>query len=295
MSQYIIDWLLKSDPSIRWQVLNDIVGAGKKIFNKERARISTEGWGSKLLSYQDKEGTWAQSLYSRKWISTTYSMILLKRFGLPQNNKQVQKTCRILWERGIYKDGGINYFKSYQYSETCVTGLILSILAYFKFDEFNVKTLAEHLLNQQMKDGGWNCRSYNGDTHSSFHTTINALEGLREYEKYYPANNSDIPFSRNEAVEFLLRHHLFKSHRTGEIFDQKMTRLSFPSRWHYDIMRILDFFCECNIPKDDRMNDAIEVLLKKETRRDYGLFSRDIRVRLILKWKKPENPANGIH
>ena len=270
MSQFIIDWLLKGDPSIKWQVLNDLVGADKKITENERARISKEGWGAKLLSYQDKEGTWAQSLYSRKWISTTYSMLLLKRLGLSQNNKQALKACSILWEKGKFEDGGINYSVSYTYSETCITGLILSVLSYFKFNEGDVKKLVEHLLNQQMEDGGWNCRSYKGDTHSSFHTTINVLEGLREFEKYYPDNSFDILSGREKAVEFLLKHHLFKSHKTEKIFDQRMTRFSFPPRWHYDIMRILDFFQECKIQKDVRMADAIEIIIKK--RNEQGLW-----------------------
>lgn len=270
MSQYIIDWLLKGDPSIRWRVLNDIVNTDKKIVEKERSRIAEEGWGAKLLSYQDEEGTWAQSLYSRKWISTTYSMLLLKRFGLPQNNKQALKACCILWENGIFEDGGINYSSSYEYSETCVTGLILSILSYFKFDESNLKILAGHLLNQQMDDGGWNCRSYKGDTHSSFHTTINVLEGLREYDKNFPGNSLNITKRINDAAEFLLKHHLFKSHRTGKIFDQRMTRFSFPPRWHYDIMRILDFFRDCSIQKDKRMTDAIDIIIKK--RNEKGLW-----------------------
>jgi hypothetical protein len=263
MPHNIIEWLLNGDPSIRWQALNDLVKARSKLVEKERARITKDGWGAKLLSYQDKEGTWAQSLYSRKWISTTYTMLLLKRLGLPKINKQALRACNILWEKGIYKDGGINYSASYSYSETCITGLVLSILSYFRFDESNVKILAEHLLKQQMKDGGWNCRSYKGDTHSSFHTTINVLEGLREFEKNYPGNTFDIEGSRNKAVEFLLKHKLYKSHRTGKIFDQKMTRFSFPPRWRYDVMRILDFFRECNTTKDERMTDAVNIILKK--------------------------------
>jgi len=266
MPYNIFEWLLKGDPSIRWQVLNDLAKTDSKLIEKERARITKEGWGAKLLSYQDNEGTWAQSLYSRKWISTTYSMLLLKRLGLPRNNKQALTACNILWEKGIYKDGGINYSASYSYSETCITGLILSILSYFRFEEVNVKILTEHLLKQQMKDGGWNCRSYKGDTHSSFHTTINVLEGLREFEKYYPGNSFDIEGSRNKAVEFLLKHKLYKSHRMGEIFDQKMTRFSFPPRWRYDIMRVLDFFRECNTIKDEKMSDAIQLIFKKRDR-----------------------------
>jgi len=164
----IIKWLLEGDTSIRWQTYNDLTLVSYKKVMRERNKISKEGWGAKLLSYQNENGLWADSLYSRKWISTTYSMLLLKSFGLIQTNKQANKACNILLNKGFYKDEGINYFSSLKHSETCVTGMILSLLSYFLYDDERVHRLVSHLLNQQMKDGGWNCQSYSGATHSSF-------------------------------------------------------------------------------------------------------------------------------
>lgn len=152
-------------------------------------------------------------------------------------------------------------FVPYKHSETCVTGMVLSILAYFDFQDERLTGLVEHLLTQQMADGGWNCESYKGATHSSFHTTISVLEGLREYEKRRP--DPRLTDSQNRAVEFLLIHRLFRSHRTGEIVDARMTRFSFPPRWRYDVMRVLDYFQERNIPPDPRMADALDLLKKK--------------------------------
>lgn len=259
----IIDWLLNGDPSIRWQTLKALTDSSKTKIIAERKKIDLEGWGAKLLSYQNTDGKWADSLYNRKWISTTYTMMLLKNLGLVPRHKQALKACKILLDEGIYDDDGINYFPQYNHSETCVTGIILSILSYFKFEDTRIKNLVSYLLGQQLKDGGWNCRSYLGDKHSSFHTTINVLEGLREFQKFNQRQNKAIAKSINKGIKFLLRHQLYKSHRTGNIFDSKMTSFSFPTGWRYDVLRALGFLQEYNAEKDERINDAIELIINR--------------------------------
>jgi len=259
----IIQWLLDGDPAIRWQTMRDLTGANSGEVEQQRQRIAESGWGAQLLALQDRAGTWANSLYSPKWISTTYTMLLLRRFGLAPKHPQAIKACQLLLDRGLYHDGGINYFASLNHSETCVTGMILSLLAYFHFKDDRIHLLAEHLLNQQMPDGGWNCQSYKGATHSSFHTTISVLEGLWEYEKFTTKNNNEVGKAQEKGREFLLIHRLFRSHRTGEVANPAFTRFSFPPRWHYDILRALDYFQECRAERDDRLLDAIEIVKKK--------------------------------
>lgn len=259
----VLKWLLQGDPSIRWQVLRDLVNGDKYSINSERKKTSLQGWSAELLTLQEDSGLWGGGLYSPKWISTTYTLLLLRRLGLDPSHPQAHKACLLLMDKGFYQDGGINYSSSGKHSETCVTGMILSILSYFEFQDDRVEKLTEHLLYQQMPDGGWNCESYKGATHSSFHTTISVLEGLREYEKFKPTNNELVIQSQKNAQEFLVNHRLFQSHTTGDIFDPRMTRFSFPPRWRYDIMRSLDYFQECNAPRDIRMEDAIEFIVRK--------------------------------
>jgi hypothetical protein len=266
-TEEVIQWFLEGDPAVRWQMLRDLTDANEIMIARERAKIDKEGWGAKLLAYQEDSGLWADGLYSPKWTSTTYTMLLLRRLGLDPENAQAQKGCQVLLDEGFYRDGGINYFASFKYSETCVTGMVLSILAYFNYQDGRVNRLVEHLLEQQMPDGGWNCQSYKGATHSSFHTTINVLEGLREYEKQHPEHDQNLIKSQQRGREFLLIHKLFRSHRTGEIVDPRMIRFSFPPRWRYDIMRALDYFRDCQAPRDDRCCDAIK-LVKKKQRKD---------------------------
>lgn len=259
-------WLLEGDPSIRWQVRRDLLNQPLVKVEAERRKIEKEGWGKRLLDLQDSDGRWGGGMYGPKFISTTYTMLTLRLFGLPPNNPQAKRACKLFLDEGFYADGGINFFSrtAWKHSETCVTGMILSMLAYFRYSDGRLHAIADHLVNQQMKDGGWNCESYKGATHSSFHTTISALEGLYEYECMFPEKKKRIGKIRARGHEFLLTHRLYKSHRTGKIFDPKMTNMPFPPRWRYDFLRALDYFQACHAPKDERMSDAIKLLQSKQ-------------------------------
>ncbi len=180
-------WLLNGDPAIRWQTRRDLLGEPPEAYEPDRARVATEGWGARLLGRQDPAGTWANALYSPKWTSTTYTLLLLRHLGLSPENPQARRGCELLLNTGFYRDGGINLFKSFKHSETCVTGMILALLGYFRSPDDRLHRIAEHLLGQQMADGGWNCEQPKGATHGSFHTTISVLEGLREYALLHPA------------------------------------------------------------------------------------------------------------
>ena len=258
---------------------------------RERAKISKEGWGAKLLAVQEPSGMWGGGMYSPKWISTNYTMILLRRLGLEAENKQAHKGCRLLLEKGFRQDGGINYAKSVQHSEACITGMVLSILTYFGYQDQRIESLVEYLFQQQMPDGGWNCQSYQGDTHSSFHTTICVLEGLREYEKRYPVHAQELIKSQERGREFLLQHKLYRSHRTGEIVDKRMMMFSFPPHWKYDVMRALDYFQECHAPRDARCTDAIELLKSKQKKDGFWRLQNRHSGKTFFELEQPGKPG----
>ena len=259
----VIDWLLAGDPAIRWQVQRDLLAADPETIACERRLTETRGWGQQLLNNQDPDGLWGHGIYSPKWISTTYSLLLLRRIGIPADNEQARRGCRLLLDTSLCMDGGINVHKSRSYSETCVTGMALSLAAYFQIEDERPHILADHLLGQQLPDGGWNCLSYEGHTHSSFHTTICVLEGLRLYEQHHPQDQARIQTAQARGREFLLAHRLFKSHRTGQVVDARMSRFSFPPRWYYDVLRALDYFQDCAAEWDSRLEDALALLEKK--------------------------------
>jgi hypothetical protein len=305
----IIKWLLNGDPSIQFYTKRDLLQRPTKEIESSQVQIQNEGWGKRLLSYQEDSGMWGGNLYSPKWISTHYTLMTLMRLGLSEENQQAKKGCKLLLEKGFYKDGGINYFTSLKHSETCVTGMTLALQCYFEIDDDRINSLKDFILEQQLSDGGWNCESFNGAKHSSFHTTISVLEGLRQFEKKKGKDVQRIIDAREKAHEFLLQHHLFRSDKTGEVVDQRMTRFSFPPRWKYDVMRALDYFQELNTPHDPRFCDGITLIKKKEKKGKWPLQQKHnglvffdmepigqssrmntLRALRILKWwtKKPE-------
>jgi len=276
----VIQWLLDGDAAVRWQTLRDLVGAAESAVERERRKVAREGWGARLLARQDPEGTWAGwrssdgGLYSPKWISTTYTMLLLRDFGLPATNRQARKACTLLLDRGLQPDGGISYGTWARWTrrgETCVTGMVLSILSYFGYEDPRLDTVASHLLEQQMPDGGWNCRRPKGATHASVHTTISVLEGLRLYELHRGREVAEVRTAQRRGREFLLVHRLFRSHRTGKIIKTEITRFYFPPRWHYDILRALDYFPAVNAPCEPRLAEAIDIV--RNSRRKDGRWS----------------------
>jgi hypothetical protein len=272
-----IQWLLDGDPAVAWQTMRDLVGARDRDLARERKKVAREGWGARLLEQQNTAGKWASEhrsdggLYTPKWTSTTYTMLMLRDFGLAPENRQARKACRHLLEGGHQRDGGLNYGlwgKWTGWSETCITGMVLSILAYFQYEDSRLDTIADHLLKQQMEDGGWNCRRRNGATHSSVHTTISVLEGLSLYERCRTHKLRQVRAAQRRGREFLLVHRLFRSHRTGEIIKPVFLRFAYPPRWHYDILRALDYFQSVGAPRDRRLAEAIAIVEK--SRREDG-------------------------
>ena len=254
----VIRWLLAGDVAIRWQVLQGLLRRPTREVLKTRQRVGREGWGARLLSLQDVEGTWGGGLYNPKWTSTTYTMLLLRDFGLLPTTRQAHTACGILLGQGFRSDGGVNFGSDR--SETCITGMILSLAAYFKHENEHLNEIVNHLLREQMPDGGWNCRRWRDATHSSMHTTISVLEGLRFYEMMDGARSSEVRRAQVRAREFLLQHRLFRSHRTGRVIRAEFGRMSFPPRWHYDILRALDYFQAVDAPRDSRLAESVEVI-----------------------------------
>jgi len=264
VSDLPVSWLLAGDPAIRWQVHRDLLGSPPGVAEDEQRRVATEGWGARLLALQDPDGRWARRMYSPKWISTTYTLLLLRDLGLPPGNLQAQRACALLLDLGLYHDGGIGF--GWGRSETCVTGMVLSILSWFRYDDPRLDVIADHLLAEQMADGGWNCQRPLGATHASMNTTILALEGLMLYEHHRARMAKKVRAVRaaqGRGREFLLEHRLFRSHRTGQIIKRDFVRLAFPPQWHFDVLRGLDYFRTAGAPRDKRLTDAIGLLIGK--------------------------------
>jgi hypothetical protein len=271
----VVDWLLDGDPAIRWQVLDGLVAAPAADVTMQRTEVARDGWGARLLALQDPEGTWSQALYTPKWVSTTYTMLLLRDLGLPADDPQANKACGVMLDSAV---GPGTRSPVGWASETCIAGLVLSILSAFKVDDDRLERFADHLLGEQMADGGWNCRFRRGAQHASMNTTILALEALVRYERHRARKAKKLTAVRDaqrRGQEFLLVHHLYRSHRTGEVIQPNFVRLAFPPQWHFDALRALDHFRDSGAPRDPRLADGIDLLRSK--RHDDGRWALEHR------------------
>lgn len=251
----VTEWLLEGDPGIRWQVLQDLVGAPPDVVAAERQRMATEGWGAQLLAAQDDGGTWAHGLYLPKWTSTAYTLLLLRWLGLPAGDPRVVHGCRCLWEGATYTDGGLTF--GYSAPETCITGMLVALASHFQYQDPRIDTAVTWLLRDQLADGGWNCRAIRtGSRHSSFHTSITVLEALLAYRLACGAIDVREASARGRA--FFMLHHLYRSHTTGRIARSEFTRFPVPPQWHFDILRGLEYFRASGSPPDPRLADAVE-------------------------------------
>jgi hypothetical protein len=266
----VMDWLLDADPAIRWQVLHGLVHAPAEQVAAERARLETEGWSARLLALRDADGQWdGGACFPRRivdawragvqpdfssgqpWTATLPTLMLLRDLGLDPAGQAARDTISLVaancrWEHDdeAFFDGEV---------EPCINGRTLSIGAYFGAD---VDGLVTRLLDDQLDDGGWNCWTEHGATVSSFDSTICVLEGLLEYEQ----GGGAIPVAaaRRRGEEYLLERRLFKGRRTGEVPAERFLELSWPPRWHYDVLRALDHFRRSGDAPDERVAEAVQ-------------------------------------
>ena len=260
--QGVVDWLLEGDPSVGWQAQRDLLGLSEAEWRATRDRIAEDGWGRRLLDAQDSDGRWAGGLYGPKWTSTTYTLLMLRHFGLDRSNPRAVTGARVLLDQAYWVDGGVFYWSGSTVAERCVNGMVLSLVSYFDVGDDRSDDIAELLLRARLDDGGWNCRDYKGHTHhSSFNTTISVLEGLTEWKRRTAVTDADSALATGR--EFMLAHQMFRSHTTGEVIDEAWTRFSFPPRWHYDVLRGLDHLQDVDAERDERAKEAIDLLMSR--------------------------------
>jgi hypothetical protein len=289
----VIQWLLAGDPAIRWQVLRDLLHAPADRVAAERARVATEGWGARLLALQGADGSWAGAAWNRGWDSTMHVLTLLREFGLdPASDlaRQVMTRVRdgVRW-RGWDWDGiwrgpdfeGTPFFAGEV--EPCINGQVAASGAYFAQD---VERIVGRLLREQLPDGGWNCEAENGSTRSSFNTTICVLEALLEVELGGGAS-AVVTEARLRGQEYLLERRLFRRRSTGEVIerdrkgDAVWTQFAFPTWWHYDVLRGLDYLrraalsgLQPALTPDPRLADAIALVESKRAADGRWLLDR---------------------
>ena len=327
----VVEWLLDSDPSIRWQVMRDLTGEPDEAVAGERAKVATEGWGARLLALQDPDGQWGKDVlppattsedgfpevatrrvlrevhgfslddlagflgldsatltkwenepdpqgegyakyrsvvnWMRKsigtlkpeWTSTTFTLLLLRDMGLDPASDRARRAVELVRDNSKWDHDGQDYFDGEV--EPCINGKTVALGAYFGQ---KVDGIVERLLGEQLSDGGWNCEAERGSIRSSFNSTIAVLEGLLEYERA-GGGHPNVGAVRLRGQEYLLGRRMFRRLSNGEVVDPAWTQFSFPTRWHYDVLRGLDYLRTAGVEPDERCAEAIDLV---ESKRD---------------------------
>ncbi len=254
----ILDWLMQGDPVIRSQVLRDVLQAPDAVWRAEQARIPDEGWGAALLQHQLPDGSWPPG----RWTATIWTLLLLLECGMPTQPAHLKTAADVQISSLLPPGRPVAPRVLKERLDLCHVGFWLRIGAAFLPGDDRLPALAEAIFDLQLADGGWNCRIRNHPTtsHSSFHTTFNVLEGLREAARVHVVNGARFEAAQARAAEFMLAHRLYKSDNTGAVIDPRMTHLTFPWHWHYTVLRGLDYLRSTPYLGDARLQDAMELL-----------------------------------
>jgi hypothetical protein len=280
----VVNWLLDSDPSIRWQVMRDLLDAPEPEWRAERAKVETEGWGARLLSYEGEDGQWAGGAFApsdfdfrewqevgQPWTATAFSLSQLREFGLDPSSARAKRAVELIGANSRWEEGGQPYWEGEV--EECINGRIVADGSYFGVD---VSSIVNKLAGERLGDGGWNCERANGSVRSSFAATINVLEGLLEYERA-TGGTPESQESRKSGEEYLLERNLFRRLSTGKPADEQFLRFLHPSRWRYHVLRALDYFRSAagltGGAPDPRLGEAVDHV--RSRRREDGTWPLD--------------------
>ena len=281
-----MEWLLDSDPVIRWQVLRDLRDAPEEQWRAERALVADFGWGARLLSLEDPDGQWAGGaflpagfdwteweLLGQPWTATAFTLDQLREFGLDPSSEAARRAVSRIGRNSRWDEGNQPFWEGEV--EECINGRTVASGAYFGVD---VAPIVERLVADQLDDGGWNCERANGSVRSSFDTTINVLEGLLVFERA-TGGTADSRAARAGGEEYLLARDLCRRLSTGKPADARFLLFTNPARWRYDVLRGLDYFRDAatltRAAPDPRLADAIDHV--RARRRPDGTWPLDRR------------------
>jgi len=258
MEPAVIEWLMAGDPVIRWQVMRDLLDRPRDEWEAERNKVATEGWGAAFLAHQLPDGRWPEG----RWTGATWTLLLIVDCGLLADWPTMRQAIEAPIQRLMPSGQPVDRKVLLEQMDLCHLGFWLRFGAYFAPDDPRWPGLAETILSTQLADGGWNCRIRMKPKthHGSFHTTFNILEGLREAANAGIVDRDRFRAAEERALEFMLAHRMYRSDRTGEVVSERFTHLSYPSHWHYTVLRGLDYMRLAPEIKDRRLVDPLDMI-----------------------------------
>jgi hypothetical protein len=263
----LLQWMLDSDPALRWRVERDLAGEPQGVWQATRAKVATEGFGARLLALQDPNGQWAGGAFfpagwdwdadePQPWVATTWTLNLLREWGV--DRASMGRTAELLKEHSRWEYDDLPYWGGEV--DVCINAWTLMNGVWLGVD---MSELAQWFVDHRLPDGGWNCEWVEGSTRSSYHSTLNALTALLHYETEGPDGEA-VREARRGGEEYLLERHLIRRLSTGEQVAPWVTRFTYPLRWRYDVLRAVDHFRAASMadgtPPDPRLAEAVELI-----------------------------------
>jgi hypothetical protein len=246
---YVLDWLKSGDPSIKR--LTEVY-----LQNLQAPYVSL-GWIKQYIDLFDlKTNMWGGGIYGPKWISTFYTLKDLKSLEIDPKDPIYQKGLDTIvyhmWNHKMWKE-----------DDVCVVGMMISMLAYGRYDTQIIDEMIFYLFKHHQSDGGWNCQDHRSEK-SSVHTTLSVLEALSDYKRYgYQTYSHEIKSYQQSGEAFLLKKHLYLSETTHEPMFPRITDFHFPTRWFYDVLKALEYFQSVSHPYHPHMKEALDILKSK--------------------------------
>lgn len=285
--------------------MRDLLDAPEPDWSEERAMVETEGWGAEILSHQDEDGQWAGGAFvpagftwdewqehGQPWTATHWALSQLRELGLDPDSEKARRTVALVGENAKWDHDGQPFWEGEV--EECINGRTVANGAYFGVD---VSSIVERLVTERLQDGGWNCERAEGSTRSSYHSTINVLEGLLEFERA-TGGSQKVAEARRTGEEFLLQRSLFRRLSDGQPADDEFLQFHHPYRWRYDVLRGLDYFRAAGqfmgAPPDPRMEEAVELVNGRQLDDGTWLLDQAQRGRTWLTMEEVGKPSRWI-
>jgi hypothetical protein len=270
----LIAWLLDSDPTLRWQVERDLMNEPLATWEATRARISTEGFGARLLELQGSDGQWAGGAFfpadydfnspeaaegsGQPWTATTWTLNSLREWGLDSAVLRERRTAELLAENSHWEYENLPYWSGEV--DCCINAWTVANGVWLGAD---ITGIVDWFLEHRLPDGGWNCEWVNGSTRSSVHSTLNSLKGLLAYDAATGGTDAT-QAARRAGEEYLLQRRLFRRLSTDEPVAPWVDRFAYPFRWFYNVLNAAEYFRQVSLldgtTPDPRMSDAMELI-----------------------------------
>lgn len=267
----LIDWMLATDPALAWQVERDLLGAPEHTWQATRARVATEGMGARMLAHQDPDGQWAGGAYfpggfdfdgpeaaegaGQPWTATTWSLNTLREWGLDAS--ALAGTAEKLEANSRWEYDDLPYWGGEV--DACINGFTLANGAWLGAE---VSGIADWFAEHQLDDGGWNCEWVEGSTRSSFHSTLNALKGILDWE--IRTRDDRLREVRHRGEQYLLTRRLLYRASTGEKVGPWVDLFGYPFRHVYTALNALDHLRRASlhdgVQPDERAADAVAIV-----------------------------------